>query len=733
MKKPAYIPFRPFVIRTPLFPLSGIADRSPTEDNVFGEAVFIASPDLYREFKAGKSTADEESGNKKDKKNDTEKPALSFEKYYSRSRNRCTPFGLFAGCTSGELGDATQICLAPQDRYTRATRPDMNYLCALIQHIEQKPDIRRQLPYYPNDTIYEMAGRIRYVEYFYRKSHRVHRLNSVESSDYLRRILEGAAGGAKIADLAALVVDDEVTQQEAEEFVDELIDSQLLKSGLEANVTGGNQLEALIGRLEKLENVEDLAIIREIGDLLSEIDSMSPGSCMQLYDKVHEAVGRTGVAFEPKFILQTDMYKPAEKCSVDAGLVEGMNDLISFLMKTSRPAGASNLDEFRKAFMERYEGRQMPLSEVLDKELGLGFPVQTGNTGDLNPLIDDLYLPANGGSADTVATDIVDRVLLKKYIEAVKTDEHEIVLTDKDFPSNRINPAIMPDILSVLCSIRQTQTGVPNIVFKGITGSATQIIARFCHLDPSIEAMAREATAKEQEMNPNVVYAEIAHLPESRVGNILLRPVLRDYEIHYMAAPGIAPDGRLPLSDLLVSIEAGRIVLRSRKLGKEVVPRLSNAHNFNNKPMPVYRFLCELQYQGKQVGLWMDWGEIFRMFDNLPRVVYKNYILIPRKWTIETKKLEKWHKSDDAELLKEVAALRAEKGLTRHVVLSVYDNELTIDLEDPLSVRVLLSEVKKKGAFSLSESIPYEGTPVVEGPEGEFANEFLFLFHKNKE
>ena len=93
------------------------------------------------------------------------------------------------------------------------------------------------------------------------------------------------------------------------------------------------------------------------------------------------------------------------------------------------------------------------------------------------------------------------------------------------------------------------------------------------------------------------VVAEIAHVPEVRTGNILSRPHLREYEISYLTNTTLDDDHVIPVNDLMVSVSNNRVVLRSKRLKKEIVPRLTTAHNFS-KGTPVYRFLCELQNQG---------------------------------------------------------------------------------------------------------------------------------------
>ena len=78
----------------------------------------------------------------------------------------------------------------------------------------------------------------------------------------------------------------------------------------------------------------------------------------------------------------------------------------------------------------------------------------------------------------------------------------------------------------------------------------------------------------------DAVFAEIAHLPEGRTGKLIARPLLRGHELEFLGRSGAPRDAVLRVDDLLVSVRGDRIVLRSRRLGCEVEPRLTSAYNY---------------------------------------------------------------------------------------------------------------------------------------------------------
>lgn len=189
-----------------------------------------------------------------------------------------------------------------------------------------------------------------------------------------------------------------------------------------------------------------------------------------------------------------------------------------------------------------------------------------------------------------------------KAVTEPATDSVEVIsavipLTDDDIPVKEANWEDLPDTISVMCNLlRDTEDGRYKVHIKSAGGScAGNLLGRFCHLDPQLSGLVKEIADTEQRLHPDIIYAEIAHLPESRIGNIAARPLLRDYEIHYLAQSGVEAGKQIPVSDLMLSVSRGRVVLKSRKFGKEVMPRLTNAHNYSFNSMPIYHFLCDMQ------------------------------------------------------------------------------------------------------------------------------------------
>ena len=716
-----YQAFPAFVFRTPCFRLNtDLNGRSPDRD-IFSEALFLASPELCSEIEKYDSLSSKEKL----------KLDITLYKYASRACSRCTPFGLFAGCSMGKWGNRTHIRLSePQDLHRR-TRVDMNYLCALIQHLEKQPVIADQLLYYTNDSLYEYGGGLRYVEYYFRETKQMHNLGSVEISVYLQQVLSKAEQGATVDELAQLLVNEEVSHTDARGFILELIDSQLLKSELEVAVTGKNPLDVLLERLGQLQNVDTWMVpIRQIHDLLSKIDSKPVGTTRGLYDRIIALIQKLGVPFEQKYLFQTDMFKPGQAMVSDTVRNE-LYRVISFLNKITPKAAETNMTRFRNAFWKRYEEAEVPLMQVLDNDLGLGYPIREGDTGDINSFVDDLSFPVATRSSSQIYFHPIDALMLRKYAEALKAQAREIVLEDADvadFPTVGWND--LPDTFSVICKMLGNNSGPLYIQSCGGT-SAGNLLGRFCHLDPDLRALVKSIAKKEQELNPDMICAEIVHLPESRIGNILSRPVFRDYEIPYLANSGVDSTHRLKLSELTLSVRHDRVILKSTRFGKEVLPHLTTAHNYSRNALPVYRFLCDLQAQNLRVGLSFQWGSWARGLDYLPRVTYRGHILARQRWILSVGDFKHLDATADEHLPQKLDEVVRACGLPRYFILPDSDNELLIDSWNPVSIRTMLNHVKRRDKFYVEEFL--FDNPQALDVCGGWTNEFIFAFYRTNQ
>lgn len=553
MKKKYYNAFGDFVFRTPLF-FFQLKDKilELVDQDYFTEGLYLASPELK---------------NEKGKSENTYAMQKALYKYFSRSFSRCTPFGLFAGCSVGKFGNSTNVKLKPLMQYTRFTRLDMNYICTLIQHIEQDPQIKNKLRYFPNDSIYELAGKIRYVEYYYEGTKRIHTLVSIENNEYITSILDKSQTGATISELASVIVKDEITIDEAKNFVDDLISFQILKSELDPLVTGGDPLMVLINQLDKISDTKYLPILVDIYNLLRKIDNSNIGKSLGCYDEVVKLIERIGVCFEIKYLFQTDLFKPIENASLSWDFVKEINELIVFLSAVTDRYKNEQLNRFRNEFYSRYEDQELPLLQVLDCELGLGYPIKETGTGDVNALIDDLILPKSKETHIEFRNSRIKDILLKKCIKALADGRNVVTIEDTDIQLNLdMQRDDLPDTISLMCTIvKDIKVKDYKIVLKLIGGvCSANLMGRFCHLNPQINNLVKQITEKEQELHEDVILAEITHLPESRVGNIILRPPLRKYEIRYLSNSCFELDKQIPVSDILVSVRENRIILRSK-------------------------------------------------------------------------------------------------------------------------------------------------------------------------
>jgi thiopeptide-type bacteriocin biosynthesis protein len=695
------------------------------------EALFVASPSLHESLGLWEREPESERG---------EKVERSVVRYLLRMTGRPTPFGLFAGCSVGKLGDRTRFQLGPRATYRRHTRLDMDYACLLAEALSRTPELRQHISYRPSTSLYCAGGRLRYAEGRMLEKVRSYHLVAVEPSGYLEATLARAREGASPEALARALVemDPEISLAEASEYVEELIDSQLLVSELSPPVTGPEALSELISQLQRLPGGAPFVdALLPVQSALEQMDRGGVGAPSERYLEVSRVLSGLPVPVELPRLFQVDMVKPAPEAMLGREVVRELERGVQLLHRISPRPPQDALGRFREAFTQRYEEREVPLLEALDAEAGIGFDPSNAPSAEAAPLLAGMVL---GGAADGRAgTNFGAReaLLLRKLEETLRTGRQVLELDDEvleGLENKERQP--LPDSFTVMAAVAAESEaalarGRFQLKLQAVAASGANLLGRFCHGDPQLHREVERLLRAEEALRPDAVFAEIVHLPQGRVGNILARPVLREYELTYLGRSGAPPERQLEASDLRVSVRGSRIVLRSARLGREVIPRMTNAHNFSFQSLGLYRFLCTLQYQQQCGGLLWSWGPLANA-SFLPRVTHGRLVLSKATWNLWRDTLERLGKASGAQRFAAVQALRAERRMPRFVALEDGDNLLPIDLDNVLGVETLVQQIKDRPLTRLVEMFPGPDELCAEGPEGRFVHELVVPFIRTR-
>ena len=617
--------FDKFIVRAPLLPASILQDmdsypsiddflRTVLQREEVQEALYISSPHFHDEvIKFLQGTAEGEENIKKQNKF-----RASALKYINRMATRSTPFGLFAGCGLGELAEAEAgITIEGQQAYQRRARLDASFLLAFANHVAKDPGIARLLLYFPNNTIYEIGDKCRYVEFADVNGRRNYNLSAFSPSPYIDQLLETAKQGATMVELALSLVDEEISLEEAEAFVAELVEAKILISELEPKVVGDDyqtQLSQVFDRILKRQPVtpsevkahRSIQFFRQyLQQIDQEIDQIGQAGNVSRYQSIR-ALTQTNDEVKSKHFLQVDSELVPEKAQLTPALMQQIREGIKTFARFCTVYPNKDLIQFQKKFSKRYENQLVPLVEALDPEFGVGFANLGVEHFGYSALVDDVLIPPKRLQGATEITWDYNQhsFLFNKILEATKEQERVIKLSDKDLERFHYDLELFPLTFNAVVSIiPQENEEQPLIYFhEGGKDSATAMVGRFGYFNPGMHGLIDQLSEFEQASLEDKVVAEINHLADPRSVNITQRPKSRKYEIGYVTKSNAPEEGLIDIRDIYIGVIKGRLVLYSKSLGKEIMPRLSNAHNYFLNCLPAYKFLAAMQEQQPRGG-----------------------------------------------------------------------------------------------------------------------------------
>jgi hypothetical protein len=559
----------------------------------------------------------------------------SLVRYFSRMASRPTPFGLFSACSVGTINPSgsTSICdleLAARSKYRVRASLDYKHLFDLCASLSQVPEISAALKYLPNITLCNTGSVWHYLETTPDGTLSKHTLVKIYANDVLNAVLKRAGeGGATKDELATCILAHTVGEpppgDEVTAYIGELIRSQVLTPTLYPSVTGNDPLADLIDEVRPL-SAKYAAKLEEIHAQIAQLSADSLNATPRAYQLIASNLPPPARGESSNQPLKVDMFKPLVRGEIDSSMLKGLLQSLTLLCRIGAEAlkGHLLMDRFREKFRDRYGPSYVPLAEALNEDTGIGFDTDTDlNIGSASPARSKFQL-----------------AILRKVIEAARDNSQEIQLSVEDF-SDAVSDrqCQLPDSFSLAVTLVRDpdHTELQILFHSGVGPSGITTLARFGGLDDGLDEHMRAHIAQEEALSPDSAFAEVVYLPDGRIGNIMARPILRDYEIPCLGRSGVTSEWQIPVSDLLVTVaNDDSIVLYSKSLNRRVIPRLSSAHTFSNSQWaPLYRFLCLTQYEPWRVVPVFDCG-LLAGLPFLPRMRFGRVVLQLARWTISS-------------------------------------------------------------------------------------------------
>lgn len=673
------------LLRTPHYSFGGYdLSRIPEvlQQQEFRDAIWLASPALHQALAKKGFDADKL----------LPKERHTLHKYYNRMCFRPTPFGAFASFTLLQWGKGEAVRIGGKEQSVLHLLPDQQTLHA----VRAKWDgVLAESHLVVNPCLYQVGKRYRYPRSEVNASGRYE--FSLEALEAVR-FHSGLLAFFKGKPLPAIRVLDWIIQRGActpEEAMDYLIfltrEQVLLTAAHGPVIYTGAPFDEKV----PLPGWKDFWNRRRVFLLTS---------TMPLADIAVELTDLFGSGLHADHT--TSFYAALERPHLDGG--PGPQDqaelaaAIELMQHLALAVNMPDLTDFIRNFRERFDQEKVPLMLALDIDAGI--PYGNLEAPAAQPkLLENVRFPETATPREETAWTAVHRLLFRLWTGDTLHDPFSPLQLDnthlKELQRTKADERALPQTLALM----YRRTGEHLLIESAGGAAATALTGRFSAFSETVHQLCQQLAALEINANPEVVFADIGQLSDTHVDNINRRRQIYPYEIPVNVCSALSPDAQLPPNDLMVSVIGEEVILESKKLGKRVIPRLSTAYNYRHNQLPVFRFLCDLQYQGLQANLTLDLEQLFPGLTYYPRVMYGKTVLALAKWNFKSDAFKKLVEGDEEARSAKLELFRKQYQLPRHISLGETDQHLVFDLAAPPEASLFLQCIKGLTRVSVRE------------------------------
>ncbi|WP_259065786.1 lantibiotic dehydratase [Mucilaginibacter sp. X4EP1] len=679
-------------------------DRQKALDDLFFRlALYLASPGFYEKLSRVEFRYDRLS----------DREQLTIERYLNRISFRPTPFGLFSAVSLISWDNASHLPLQGNN-FKITAQPDQTYVMILGRQLLLN-ELGPASLYIPNFTLYRAANEYRFIRTSieYANYKREYLLQSTVFSKSLKDLIFFCSTGKDKINIVKFIENEWCcSQEEGQDYFEFLTDAQLLINTMSPNITGQNYLQSLLQKISE-EGTSSLRTHRlnEIFRLLS-VPEIDPAFFNEISRSMRALLPNSSGHSDSRQDLFNVILGRELPGTLDSKFQDQIKDGLFALDCLSSKDSVPNMEVFAQAFQKHFDGQTLPLLAALDPETGIGY--QELSSDGRNPLLGTINIQANGSPKNTMNWTAAHSHLLDCW-QKIRGDEPPVIrLGHEDLINLKAGDESPPlHGLSVLFRILKDQLYIESA--GGVNAPA--LMGRFTVTGEDIHKFARSIAHEQEAANPELIFAEVLHLADPHVDNVNRRERIWSWELPVTAVSLNSSAHQLELSDIQVSIENNKVMLRSLKYNKVVIPRLTSAYNHSINRLPLFRFLADISYQFGRSNLSLDLRKYFPGVSFYPAVVYKGTVLHLATWILGEQEINSLQMAEPAEINASFERLSSSIRLPAMFSLAEGDQQLIFNRDLTRDRLFFAACLKQKKEAVIKECQP-------DGLDNGFVNQF---------
>ncbi|KIO78083.1 hypothetical protein TH53_05685 [Pedobacter lusitanus] len=635
----------------------------------FRAGLYFASQTLYSELQ--KKDFDYEQLN--------QHVRVTLWKYLNRMCFRALPYGLFSSFSLAKWTSRQYNKLSFTGAGRLTALPDFVTVLDYIKTLKTGglPSIK----YYTNNSMYSVAGELYFVSQAYAEQNK-HVIVHLKVVPGLKKLLKFIDQGQTRDAILNYLMEQYGEEAGIEDYFNHLVQGQVIVPELMPNITGMLYNERCLGLLKEYPQL-NLNGLRTFSIPVNAQNDSLPVLSAHIQDLIGRDEGRV-----PYSLYQRE---------ITGGLTNQVHaefiKLIKNLDKMIPDRSDELMKKFKEAFRKKYDRQEVSLMEVMDPGTGIGYE----NLASAFDHQDDGFindLSRNKEPETRVNWGEAEKMIFKKWNRLSRSGSEKIILTQEDIDLLPESKSLMPPGMYILYKNVDRELWIDHI--GGVSGM--ELGTRFGVSYTAIEDQLKKICEQEMSVNDDFIFAEIAFSPANKTSNIKQRGHFYSYEIPILTHSMYPDKNTIKLSDLAISMSGNTILLRSVKLNKYIIPRLSSAYNTQLTTIPAFRFLCDLQYQGTKSSLTFSLEHFFPGLDFYPRVQLDRTVLSPAKWILDENKIQRIVDGHFDEF-------KEEHQLPAYFSLNEGDNFLVFNSNNLNDIDIFRKCIKNKESITLKEYI----------------------------